>query len=88
MDRELSLIHVKLRTWFSMQLQVYVNGHEGLVCKLTPCGVRSTSTVALAFAEASVMRTRGCKFGKGQRLRTAAGSSPQHHRTRPEDASH
>ena len=39
MDRELGLIHVKLQTWFPMQLQVYVNGHEGLARKLTRSGV-------------------------------------------------
>lgn len=35
MDRDLGLIHVKLQTWFPMQMQVYVNGHEWLVRKLT-----------------------------------------------------
>jgi hypothetical protein len=39
MDRELGLIHVKLQTWFPMQLQVYVNGHEWLARKLTHSGV-------------------------------------------------
>jgi len=28
MDRELGLIHVKLQTWFPMQIQVYPNGHD------------------------------------------------------------
>jgi hypothetical protein len=27
-DRELGLIHVKVQTWFPMQLQLYVNGHD------------------------------------------------------------
>ena len=35
MDRELGLIHVKLQTWFPMQIQVYVNGHDWLERKLT-----------------------------------------------------
>jgi 5'(3')-deoxyribonucleotidase len=35
MDREFGLIHVKLQTWFPMQIQVYVNGHEWLERKLT-----------------------------------------------------
>jgi len=30
MDRNFGLIHVKLQTWFPMQIQVYVNGHEWL----------------------------------------------------------
>ena len=30
MDREFGLIHVKLQTWFPMQIQVYVNGHDWL----------------------------------------------------------
>jgi len=35
MDRKFGLIHVKLQTWFPMQIQVYVNGHEWLERKLT-----------------------------------------------------
>jgi hypothetical protein len=35
MDRHFGLIHVKLQTWFPMQIQVYVNGHEWLAHKLT-----------------------------------------------------
>jgi hypothetical protein len=35
MDRQFGLIHVKLQTWFPMQIQVYVNGHEWLERKLT-----------------------------------------------------
>ena len=34
MDRGFGLIHVKLQTWFPMQMQVYVNGHEWLARKL------------------------------------------------------
>ena len=34
MDRDFSLIHVKLQTWFPLQIQVYVNGHEWLARKL------------------------------------------------------
>src|SRR5260370_28525185 len=33
MDRELGLIHVKLQTWFPFQMQVYLNGPEGLARK-------------------------------------------------------
>jgi hypothetical protein len=39
MDRELGLTYVKLQTWFPMQLQVYVDGHDGLARKLTRSGV-------------------------------------------------
>jgi hypothetical protein len=35
MDRQFGLIHVKLQTWFPMQIQVYVNGHDWLERKLT-----------------------------------------------------
>jgi len=35
MDHQLGLIHVKLQTWFPMQIQVYVNGHDWLERKLT-----------------------------------------------------
>ncbi len=38
-DRELGLIAVKLQTWFPMQLQVYVNGHEWLARKPTRSGM-------------------------------------------------
>ncbi len=42
MDPDLGLIHVKLQTWFPLQLQVYVNGHEWLARKLTRHGIRYT----------------------------------------------
>src|SRR5262249_25080888 len=42
MDRELGLIHVRLQTWFPLQIQVYVNGHEWLARKLTRHGVPFT----------------------------------------------
>jgi hypothetical protein len=40
MDREFGLMHVRIQTWFPMQLQVYVNGHEWLARKLTRHGIR------------------------------------------------
>jgi hypothetical protein len=33
MDPIFGLIHVKLQTWFPLQIQVYVNGHEWLARK-------------------------------------------------------
>ena len=42
MDREFGLIHVRIQTWFPMQIQVYVNGHEWLARKLTRHGIRYT----------------------------------------------
>ena len=42
MDREFGLIHVKLQTWFPMQIQVYVNGHDWLERKLTAQGISFT----------------------------------------------
>ncbi|HAM58523.1 MAG TPA: hypothetical protein DCQ64_25180 [Candidatus Rokubacteria bacterium] len=42
MDREFGLIHVRLQTWFPLQLQVSVNGHEWLARKLAHHGVRYT----------------------------------------------
>ena len=42
MDRKFGLIHVKLQTWFPMQIQVYVNGHEWLERKLTANGISYT----------------------------------------------
>src|SRR5947208_15728329 len=33
-DREFGLIHVQLQTWFPMQIQVYLNGHEWLARQL------------------------------------------------------
>ncbi len=41
-DRDFGLIHVRLQTWFPLQLQVYGNGHEGLARKLAQHGVRYT----------------------------------------------
>ena len=40
MDRDFGLIHVKLQTWFPLQIQVYVNGHEWLARKLKKNGIR------------------------------------------------
>ena len=34
MDRDLRLIHVRVQTWFPLQIQVYLNGHEWLARKL------------------------------------------------------
>jgi hypothetical protein len=42
MDREFGLIHVKLQTWFPMQVQIYVNGHDWLERKLTANGISFT----------------------------------------------
>jgi hypothetical protein len=42
MDREFGLIHVKLQTWFPMQIQIYVNGHDWLERKLTANGIPFT----------------------------------------------
>jgi len=42
MDRDFGLIHVRRQTWFPLQLQVYVNGHEWLARKLAQHGVRYT----------------------------------------------
>jgi hypothetical protein len=40
MDRDFGLIHVRLQTWFPLQIQVYVNGHEWLARKLDKNGIR------------------------------------------------
>ena len=42
MDRDFGLIHVRVQTWFALQIQVYMNGHEWLARKLTAHGVRYT----------------------------------------------
>ncbi len=42
MDRDFGLIHVRLQTWFPLQLQVYVHGHAWLARKLAQHGVRYT----------------------------------------------
>ena len=39
-DRDLGLIHVRVQTWFPLQIQVYLNGHEWLARKLTARGIR------------------------------------------------
>jgi hypothetical protein len=40
MDRDLGLIHVRLQTWFPMQIQIYLNGHEWLARTLESNGIR------------------------------------------------
>lgn len=42
MDRDFGLIHVRLQTWFPLQIQVYLNGHEWLSRKLSAHAVRYT----------------------------------------------
>ena len=42
MDPEFGLIHVRIQTWFPLQLQIYLNGHEWLARKLARHGVRFT----------------------------------------------
>ncbi len=40
MDRDFGLIHVRIPSWFPMQIQVYLNGHEWLARKLAAHHVR------------------------------------------------
>jgi len=42
MDRDFGLIHVRIQSWFPMQIQVYLNGHEWLARKLAANHVRFT----------------------------------------------
>ena len=41
-NRDFGLMHVRLQTWFPLQIQVYVNGHEWLARKLKQSGIRYT----------------------------------------------
>ena len=41
-DADFGLIHVRLQTWFPMEIQVYLNGHEWLARKLTANGIGYT----------------------------------------------
>jgi len=42
MDRDFGLIHVRIQTWFPLQIQVYLNGHEWLARKLSAHHLRYT----------------------------------------------
>ena len=42
MDRDFGLIHVRIQTWFPLQIQVYLNEHEWLAHKLSAHHVRYT----------------------------------------------
>jgi len=42
MDRDFGLIHVRIQTWFPLQIQIYLNGHEWLARKLSAHHVRYT----------------------------------------------
>jgi hypothetical protein len=42
MDRDFGLLHVRIQTWFPMQIQVYLNAHEWLARKLSANEVRYT----------------------------------------------
>src|SRR3954452_12814420 len=42
MDRDFGLIHVRIQTWFALQIQVYLNGHEWLARKLSADHIRYT----------------------------------------------
>jgi len=39
MDRDLGLLHVRVQTWFPLQVQIYLNGHEWLARRLTARGI-------------------------------------------------
>jgi hypothetical protein len=39
MDKEFGLIHVRLQTWFSLDIQVYVNGHTWLAQQMDKKGI-------------------------------------------------
>jgi hypothetical protein len=39
MDRELGLIHVRVQSWFPLQIQIYLNGHEWLARELDTRGI-------------------------------------------------
>jgi hypothetical protein len=41
-DRDLGLLHVRVQTWFALQVQIYLNGHEWLARKLTARGIEHT----------------------------------------------
>jgi hypothetical protein len=41
-DPDFGLIHVRLQTWFPMEIQVYLNGHEWLARKLAANQIRYT----------------------------------------------
>jgi hypothetical protein len=41
-DRDLGLLHVRVQTWFPLQVQIYLNGHEWLARKLTARGIEHT----------------------------------------------
>src|SRR3989449_536414 len=40
--RDFGMMHVRLQTWFPLQIQVYANGHEWLARKLKKNGIRYT----------------------------------------------
>jgi hypothetical protein len=40
MDRDFGLIHVRVQSWFPLQIQVYLNGHEWLARKLAAHQIR------------------------------------------------
>ena len=42
MDRDFGLIHVRIQTWFPLQIQVYLNSHEWLARKLSANQLRYT----------------------------------------------
>ena len=42
MDRDFGLIHVRIQSWFPMQIQVYLNAHEWLARKLSVNNVHFT----------------------------------------------
>ena len=42
MDRDFGLIHVRVQSWFPLQIQIYLNGHEWLARKLAAHQIRYT----------------------------------------------
>lgn len=39
MDRDFGLMHVRIQTWFPLQIQIYLNGHEWLARKMDCHGI-------------------------------------------------
>lgn len=53
MDRDLGLLHVRVQTWFPLQIQIYLNGHEWLERKLTARGIEHPRSTTSSSASAT-----------------------------------
>src|SRR5258708_14963808 len=77
MDREFGLMHVRVQTWFTFMIQVYVNGQEWLARAKNKEGIEYKKTDNCFTAIKNVERAQELSDRLGDRKSTRLNSSHQ-----------